>query len=329
MCLYHAMPARLPVQSKSPFEIDPRPLDEMASPHAGLLATSRAFRSLKLPDLIAANLPLKERKRGFTEGQFVETVLLLQTVGGDCVEDVKLLAGDPCLQRGLGFEIPKASALRSFLDRFHDEDVAASRPKREEQKSFILPSSQPVQGLQQVQAGMVGRIAKLYAQQGQEIKVATIDQDATIIESHKQAALAHYEGGRGYQPMVASWAEADLVLADEFRDGNVPARQAPLNCALMAFAALPQTVRTRYFRGDSACHENQLIGWLKHPQREQEPGGRIGFAVSAMLGQELAAALSKVGEKNWKTFATESDGTQRQWAEVDFVPGEADRKSVV
>ena len=36
------MPARLPVQHKSPFEIAPRPLDEMASPHAGLLATSRA-----------------------------------------------------------------------------------------------------------------------------------------------------------------------------------------------------------------------------------------------------------------------------------------------
>ena len=111
----------------------------MASPHAGLLATSRAFRSLKLPDLIAANLSLKERKRGFTEGQFIETVLLLQTLGGDCPNDVKLLAGDPCLERGLGFEIPKASALRSFLNRFHDEDVAALRPKREDQKSFILP----------------------------------------------------------------------------------------------------------------------------------------------------------------------------------------------
>jgi hypothetical protein len=32
-------------------------------------------------------------------------------------------------------------------------------------------------------------------------------------ESSKAAALPHYEGGRGYQPMVA----------DEFRDGNVPA----------------------------------------------------------------------------------------------------------
>jgi hypothetical protein len=320
------MAARLPVQSKSPFEIDPRPLDEMASPHAGLLATSRVFRSLKLPDLIAANLPLKERERGFTEGQFVETVVLLQTVGGECPDDIKVLAGDDCLERGLGFAFPKASALRSFLNRFHDEEVAALRPKREEQKSFILPSSQPVHGLQQVQAGAVRRIAKLYADQGQGLKTATIDQDATIIESHKQAALSHYEGGRGYQPMVAVWAEADLVVADEFRDGNVPARQAPLTCARMAFAALPETVRSRFFRGDSACHENELIGWLKHPDREQEPGGRIGFAVSAIMGAELASAVAKVAERSWKTFATEADGTLRQWAEVVFVPGEPGEK---
>lgn len=45
------MAARLPIQNKSPFEIDSRPLNETASPHAGLLATSRAFRSLRVPDL--------------------------------------------------------------------------------------------------------------------------------------------------------------------------------------------------------------------------------------------------------------------------------------
>jgi hypothetical protein len=320
------MPARLPVQNKSPFEIDARPLEEMASSHAGLLATSRAFRALKLPDLIAANLPLKERKRGLNEGQILETLVLLQTAGGDCPEDIQILTGDPCLERGLGFAFPKVTALRSFLERFHDESLATSRPKREEQKSFILPSSQPVQGFQQVQAGAVGRIAKLYAEQGQKLSLATVDQDATIIESHKQAALCHYEGGRGYQPMVAVWAEADLVVADEFRDGNVPARQAPLTCARMAFAALPQTIKERYFRGDSACHEKELIGWLKHPDRTQEAGGRIGFAVSAVQSEELAAALGKVADKEWKTFATEGDGTLRQWAEVDFVPGEAGEK---
>jgi DDE family transposase len=320
------MPARLPIQNKSPFEIDARPLDEMASSHAGLLATSRAFRALKLPDLIAANLPLKERQRGLTEGQLLETLVLLQTAGGDCPEDIKILTGDPCLERGLGFALPKVTALRSFLDRFHDESLAALRPPRQEQKSFIVPSSQPVQGLQEVQAGVVGRIAKLYAQEGQKLSIATVDQDATIIESHKQAAWSHYEGGRGYQPMVAVWAEADLVLADEFRDGNVPARQAPLTCAQLAFGALPQTIQERYFRGDSACHENELIGWLKHPDRTQEPGGRIGFAVSAMMSGPLSAALGKIANQQWKTFDKEADGTLRQWAEVDFVPGEAGEK---
>jgi DDE family transposase len=320
------MPARIPTQYKSPFELDPRPLVEMSSPHAGLLATSRAFRSLGVPALIAANLKLKQRQRGFDEAQSIEAMVLLQTVGGDCPEDMHLLVGDTCLERGLGFPLPKVGAVRSFLNRFHDEDLESARPKREVQKSFIMPSSEPVQGLQSVQAGVVRRIAKLYAQQQQPLRIATVDQDATIIESHKEAALAHYDDGRGYQPMVAIWAEADLVLADEFRDGNVPAHQEPLNCAKMAFAALPENIQERYFRGDSGCHENDLLGWLKHPDRTKEPSGRIGFAVSAKMSVELAAAIAKLQDPRWKTYDKDTDGTLRQWAQVDFVPGEPGEK---
>jgi hypothetical protein len=312
------MPARLPLLHKSPFEIDPRPLEEMASAQAGLLTASRAFRSLGLGALIEANLQLKERERGFSAGQFVESAVLLQILGGDCPEDIKLLAGDQCLERGLGYVPPKARAVRAFLERFHD--FTQERPAREEQKSFIFPASKPVAGLQQVQAGAVRRIAKLYAQAGQAQTIATVDQDATIIESHKQSALPHYEGGRGYQPMVAVWAEADLVLADEFRDGNVPARQAPLTCARLAFEALPETVQQRFFRGDSACHEGELLRWLNDPARASEKGGKIGFAISAVMSEALARQITQVAESEWKTIATEPDGTRRQWAEVSFVP---------
>jgi hypothetical protein len=320
------MSARIPIQLKSPFEIDARPLDEMSSSHAGLLATSRAFRSLGLPALIAANLTLKQRQRGFDEAQYIESLVLLQTAGGDCPEDIQLFVDDTCLERGLGFKLPKVGAVRSFLHRFHDEDLELARPKREVQKSFIMPSSEPVQGLQSVQAGLVRRVAKLYAQQQQALRIATVDQDATIIESHKQAALAHYNEGRGYQPMVAVWVEADLIVADQFRDGNVPAHQEPVQCAQMAFAALPEDIKERYFRGDSGCHENDLLNWLKHSDRTKEPGGRIGFAVSAKMSVELAAAIAKVPNKEWKTYDQETDGTLRQWAVVDFVPGERGEK---
>lgn len=315
------MSARLPLLHKTPFVLDPRPLFEATSPHAGLLCVSRAYRSLGLPALIAANLSLRKRQRGFSEAQFIESISLLQAVGGECPEDMHLLAGDACLERGLGYSPPKATAAREFLERFHDKELEKLRPEREDQKSFIFPSSKPVAALQQVQSGLVRRIAKLYDQAGQAQRIATVDQDATIIESHKEAAYWHYEDGRGYQPMVAVWAEADLVLADEFRDGNVPARQDPLTCAKLAFAALPETVTRRYFRGDSACHENELLDWLKHPDREKEPGGRIGFAISAVMSEALGKAIRQVGEEQWKTFGDkEADGTLRQWAEVDFVP---------
>ena len=316
------MAARLPIQAKTPFVLDPRPLEEATSPHAGALAISRVFRSLGLPDLIEANLQLRHRQRGFEEWQMIESIVLLQTIGGDCCEDIGLLAQDSCLERGLGYRPPKATAVRGFLERFHDEQLEELRPPRDKQKSFIMPSSGPVQALQNVQAGAVRRFAKRYAQAGQAQRIATIDQDATIIESHKKAALAHYEGGRGYQPMVAVWAEADLVVADEFRDGNVPAKQEPLRCAQMAFAALPTDLRARYFRGDSACHERRLLDWLKDPERANEPGGAIGFAVSAVMSPELAEAVRQVEEKQWKTFGKEDDGTLRQWAEVPFVPGD-------
>lgn len=316
------MAARLPLQAKTPFVLDPRPLEEAASPHAGALAIARVYRSLGVPDLVAANLRLRQRQRGFDESQMIESITLLQSIGGDCPEDMRLLAQDPCLERGLGYRPPRATAVRGFLERFHDEELVALRPPREQQKSFIVPSSEAVQGLQNVQAGVVRRIAKRYAEQGQAQRIATIDQDATIIESHKAAALAHYEGGRGYQPMVAVWAEADLVVADEFRDGNVPAKQDPLTCAQLAFAALPPDLTARYFRGDSACHESGLLAWLNDPARAQEAGGPIGFAVSAVMSPALALAVRAVADKTWKTFGKEEDETLRQWAEVDFVPGE-------
>ena len=320
------MSARLPVLAKSCFLVDPRPLKEPASANAGALAFSRVFRSLKAPDLFAANLKFKSRQRGFEEAQMAESIVLLLGLGADCPEDVHLLHQDPLLASALGYAPPKVTALRSFLEKFHDEKLEALRPSRQEQKSFIFPNSEPLDGLQNVQAGLVRRIAQKYAEQGQALHIATVDQDATIIESHKKAALFHYEGGRGYQPMVAVWAEADLVLADEWRDGNVPARQGPLTCAQWAFAALPATVRQRYFRGDSACHEKELIGWLKSPERAGESGGGIGFCVSASLSEELQRALNEVPDKEWMTFGNDPDGTQRQWAEVDFVPGEKGEK---
>jgi hypothetical protein len=126
--------------------------------------------------------------------------------------------------------------------------------------------------------------------------------------------------------MLAVWAETGLVLADQFRDGNVPAQMAPREVAQRAFAALPRTVQEYYYRGDSACHESGLVNWLRDEQRPGGPRGRIGFAISARMSEPLHAAIRVVPESDWQPYGTPHPAEVRECADVPFVPSEKTEK---
>ncbi len=203
---------------------------------------------------------------------------------------------------------------------FHEEEKieAAKLRRKPEEIAYIPEETAALQGLGLVNRELIGRFGLRCPDQ----RIATVDQDATIIESRKQEALRAYEGERGYQPMLAVWAEMDVVLADEFRDGNVPAIMQPLTVAKAAFAALPETVKTYYFRGDSACHESDLVNWWRDEQREDGPQGFIGFAISARMSAALQRAVLAVPEEEWKPYGEPHPNEIRECAEVPFVPTE-------
>ena len=316
------MRTKTPLQEKTPFALDANPMEGLLTAQAGLAAFSRAFRSLGAPRLCDAQVRVKQRLRGFTAGQQVESLVLLHLAGGDCMQDIEVLRQDHGVTKMLGYAAPGERCVADFLESFHDPEKveqARAQAQRRKQLSFIPEEPGALVGLGLASRGMVRAIAGRWEKPETR---ATVDQDATIIESHKRQAQWTYEGTRGYQPMVAVWAETELILADEFRDGNVPAISSPRTCAQAAFAALPETVTQYYFRGDSACHESGLVNWLRDPEREGGPKGPIGFAVSARMSPDLGQALKAVPETQWVTLSAESDGTLRQWAEVDFVPGE-------
>jgi hypothetical protein len=126
-------------------------------------------------------------------------------------------------------------------------------------------------------------------------------------------------GGTSDAPL---WAEMNVVLADEFRDGNVPAQQALLPVTRRAFQALPETVAEFYFRGDSACEEESLLTWLRDEKREDGPQGKIGFAVSARMNAALAAEIRRIPEARWQPYSEDSTAI-RECAEVDYAPEES------
>jgi hypothetical protein len=141
---------------------------------------------------------------------------------------------------------------------------------------------------------------------------ATLDLDATLIERHKRDALPHFKGGRGYQPTAVLWAEHDLVRADQFRDGNVPAGMQTREVAERAVAAVPGAVGRRAFRGDSAGYDAKLLKYLVAQS--------IAFTISADMGPELHRVCAAPG-LGWTRLEERLDETT-DVAEVEFTPGE-------
>jgi hypothetical protein len=289
-----------------PFRIDPDPLRTPIVSFSGLPLIAEAFRGLGLQASCRRHLALKQRERGFSEAQMIESFALMLAAGGECLDDFNRLREEQGLPMLLGYQAASPDAARRFLYAFHDDAILAKRPA--DAAAWIPPESKPLRGLARINQDLVTHTAA--ALPTPLVRTATLDHDATIIESHNRAALPHYKGGRGYQPSLIVWAETDLVVADEFRDGNVPAGTWNRQLIQQAFDALPNTVRNRFFRADSACYEHEVLRYLR---REQ-----IGFAISADLSESLVKHIKALPENAWKPL----DG-DREWAEVLFVPGDA------
>jgi hypothetical protein len=112
---------------------------------------------------------------------------------------------------------------------------------------------------------------------------------------------------------VAVWAEQQLVVADEFRDGNVAGGEDPLSSVQRAFANLPPWVGERRFRGDSAAYYAPLLKYLVKEN--------IGFAISADMTKELRVCCTAVASERWALLDTR-EREQVDLAEVEFTPGD-------
>jgi hypothetical protein len=319
---------KTPAQWKIPYEISPEPMAGTVTGLGGVAVASYGFRGMRLPGACDANLgSLRRIKLGYTPGEVAETAVCAVLTGAGCVEDIDRLREDPAVAKMLGYEPASARSVRDWLEKSHDAEAVAKARKDAQELELKSSVPEPTPGLRGLQA-VVGAAARAAAarQPGGTPGVATVDLDATVVESGKRAAFRAYTGERGYQPVVAVWAEARAVLATEFRDGNVPAGKDPLDCARLAFAELPAGTRGLAFRGDSACDNQELLAWLDDADRADGPKGAIHYAVSARMEPELAASARRVPEKAWTTFGTDADGTLKQWAQLDYVPGLASER---
>jgi len=280
-------------------------LREISTPWAGASLLIDLFRHLEMNEVADKVLPAKRSSKGLRHGQMVESFMLLSALGGDCIDDMKRLRDDEGLAGILGYQPPAPETARQWLDGFHDDALMEGQSL---QGSFIPPESKPLFGLKEINR----RAVWAYIEAVKPLLEVTLDVDAQLIETSKANARYCYDGYKAYQPIEVSWAEAMLVLSDEFRDGNVPAGKDTQRVVDEAYDMLPPRQWLVKVRSDSAAYEQDIL--------DHWDGRGWGFAVSANMSPQLRQEIERLPDDDWRIWKTEKRGVVREWAEVPYVP---------
>jgi hypothetical protein len=305
---------------------------------AGLPLYLEFAHVMGLPRLISEHVRAKESDQGWTDDQMIMALILLNLAGGDCVDDLRVIEGDEgfcrllkeiefygrtraerrALKRRWRKErtrtFPSPTSMRDYLELFHD---MGQEKLRKEHEAFIPKPSQLLSALAQLNGAFAAAM-----QRRSPRKTATLDMDATLVETFKKAALYCYKKFKAYQPLNVYWAEQGLMLFSEFRDGNVPAGYDLLRPFKQALELVPAGVNKIYLRSDTAAYVVDLLKYCAEGKSERF--GVIEFAVGADVTESFRLAVREVAEADWHHLFRAVDGkpepTGQEWAEVCFVP---------
>jgi hypothetical protein len=334
---YHQRGANSMSQLILPFKYEGDNKENSLTALAGLPIYLELAKTVGLQKAIDDNLQIRKDSQGWTDSQFVLPLILLNIAGGDCVEDINYLEADKgfckIYRKSERHRLPKKerkkldqrfrkkrsrifpspSAIFRYLGFFHDEK---QEHLRQEKKAFIPQPNAFLKVLSIINQKLAG------FKGNQSIDdTATLDMDATLIETNKESALFSYKGYKAYQPLNTWWFEQGTVLHTEFRDGNVPAGYQQLRVLKDALDCLPKEVEKVRLRSDTAGYQHEVLEYCAKAKNERF--GVIEFAIGCDVTKEFKKAVSEIQESEWKPFYKTMDGhkyeTNTQWAEVCFV----------
>ena len=290
-------------------------------------------------------LKIRRSEQGFTDAQILSALILLQIAGGDSIDDLNRLKSDDGfisvanrlalsgLKRKQRREIerrwnrdqevpaiPSVSVVRRWLAKFHNSQA---EKQRAESGAFIPSANQHLSVMAQINLGIVN-----FMQRFNPCKIATLDMDATLIETQKKGALYCYKKFQAYQPLNTWWAEQQMMIHTEFRDGNVPAGYEQKRVLEESLSLLPKTVKEVRLRSDSAGYQWDLMRFCQKGDKKFG-SHKILFAIAGRVTDAFREEVLKVADDEWRPiYQLMYKGkkyekvlkSKQQWVEVGFVP---------
>ena len=330
-------------QGVLPFKYEEEKKDFGSTGKCGILLYLDLLKTIGFFDMVSRNVRAKESKQGWSDFYFLMCLILLNISGGESVEDVSVLEKDDGLLRlfkhlelrntwgrhreklkakwrnGGENLFPSPSSIFRYLSLFHNINQESVRRRGE---AFIPAPNAHLKGL-----GVVNKEMLESLQCYRPVPIATIDMDATLVESNKRQALYTYKKFKGYQPLNSRWWEQDYLVHSEFRDGNVPAGHDQERVFEAVLDNLPSGVEKVYLRSDSAGYRHKLMKYCDLGENERFK--RIEFAICCPVNDEFKKEVGKLDESEWNKLYKISGGvvqeSDQEWAELCYVPKEISR----
>ncbi|HME65636.1 MAG TPA: IS1380 family transposase [Streptosporangiaceae bacterium] len=269
--------------------------DPALTPNAGLAAIAELCDRLGvISALDTAVGPIKQRERGFGAGELLTGIAAAQLAGEDFLTGLDRQRADAA-----GQQITPVAGLAST--------TAAGLARRVTPAQWRAVES----GLAAVTSRMLSLLPAPRAAALTRGPV-TIDLDTTDVEVYgrkKRGVAYNHQGQRVGRPHVATWAEAETVLAADLGDGTDDPRATAPDLLRRALAALPQRARQSgrvAMRADAGYFAGQLA--------RAAHNAHIAFAIGAKRIAPLWRLLAGIADDAWHD-AIDMDGAQVAVAE--------------
>lgn len=274
----------------------------------GVILTEEIFKKLGINTAIDQHIGARVAGSGvqYTDSTYVKSFVLMQMLGGDTVDDLRLLREDPVINAIIG-KIPGKTSAHNYLASFVDSQ---EEEKRKQGKSVILTPNKHLSGFNRVTQQILSTVPSFKG-----IHTVTLDQDATFIPTKVSGALYNYKVERSFEAFNTYCPEYDMMIHSEFRDGNVNPGYNQLNNLIESLQLLPSSVQKVRLRSDTAGYQIELLKYCAGGKNERF--GVIDFAIGCPVTAELKQAVLIPKETQWSKITPSST---QECAEIPFAP---------
>jgi hypothetical protein len=257
--------------------------DQTLTAKAGIVLLREFVAQIGLPELIDAELHLKQRERGYPESENVLSLCWNAILGGCCLLDLNVLRGDAGLPELLGVESLMApTTAGEFLRQFQIGQLC---------------------DLQRV-----NRLAAEGVRPWQTSNRVTIDLDGSLYaqcSTGKQGSRMNYKGEVGYYPLFAFWAEEGEMLQTHLQSGNAGAAPKAVWFLKQALLGVPEGLPV-CLRADSEFYTWPLIEFCEDR--------KISYSITADQSPGLMQQIAALPDKAWHRYGPGAEVSQLQYA---------------